>query len=761
MSNDYAALLKAHRDIPVLSTGINNTVTQDSTFPTKEHPSLLTHSGKTVNTPLNSTLSARHIKVPTNPKDPHYADRNTLASIRKNALTLSFRGHRDGKVPRIEWDQYYLHLLPLVLEHPKLMLAESKQMTDTLRKIYKAASDFIGDASLSAEQQVALKTRSLCIPLLAENPWIPPDDEENTIFTIVLEDRGLDAVPDDGSDERTKFDNIVVQYKRTMAYLREILNHTFLRAVYQTSSRQAKLEYEEVQRNFINDHSNDDPDDEPVKFTALNIIEYIQEECICSNDKAVQSITNAMSKMVRHNGQTLLDWLQSFVPLVNKYLKATAQQELDDDEAQALWKAHFANQITLAEKSTMLIFQSQHLTNNEVRQLQLLTEGEFNERTLQKLVTKLSSTFEHYKPDKAIMQYLNQHTRQLGLDKPSFASPKEKQNDSNKIEKQKSSSSDRKKNRTDRSDRKRKRTDASDFKTKSRGKSDDKKDKGKVPFGKHCRRPACKQRGTYKTHTHDECRFKDDKSSSVQLKHPNLGKAPQKGKDHKSKSDIKSPAPAPAANNNDRRCYICNDPHHLANACPQKGKHKQNAKQKLHANKSFLTLFKSSFPSQDQQACASRMIDAYDEDHICPSCILPSFFAHECNPHDSNVIAHVSHVRQTIASTPLLHHIQEAHKPQRYSLQASNPVSMNTSFFLQAEGQSADSTGDQSPIHQYESNDDETDNQSDSDSKSLREDNSQSDSNSDDANDSNSDEPYHSSQHDSDNSLYSDNSSIE
>jgi hypothetical protein len=89
-------------------------------------------------TPLNSTLSARYIKIPTNPKEPHYADRHTLASIRKNALALSFRGHRNGKVPQIEWDQYYLHLLPLVLEHPKLMLAESKQMTDTLRKIYKA-----------------------------------------------------------------------------------------------------------------------------------------------------------------------------------------------------------------------------------------------------------------------------------------------------------------------------------------------------------------------------------------------------------------------------------------------------------------------------------------------------------------------------------------------------------------------------------------------------------------------------------------------
>jgi hypothetical protein len=73
--------------------------------------------------------------------------------------------------------------------------------------------------------------------------------------------------------------------------------------------------------------------------------------------------------MVRYNGQTLLDWLQSFVPIVNKYLKAIAQQELEDDEAKALWKAHIANQITLAEKSIMLIFQSQHLKTAEVKQL--------------------------------------------------------------------------------------------------------------------------------------------------------------------------------------------------------------------------------------------------------------------------------------------------------------------------------------------------------------------------------------------------------
>ena len=62
------------------------------------------------------------------------------------------------------------------------MLTESKQMTESLRKLYKASSDFIGDASLSAEQQVALKTRSLWLPLLADNPWELPDDEP-TKFT--------------------------------------------------------------------------------------------------------------------------------------------------------------------------------------------------------------------------------------------------------------------------------------------------------------------------------------------------------------------------------------------------------------------------------------------------------------------------------------------------------------------------------------------------------------------------------------------------
>ncbi len=378
-------------------------------------------------------------------------------------------------------------------------------------------------------------------------------------------------------------------------------------------------------------------------------------------------------------------------------------------------------------------FQQQHLTANEIREIRLLQEGEFNEKTLQKLATKLSSSFEPYKPDKAIMvYYLNQHTRQLGLDPPSFTNPKDKNNSSDKSEQRKSSSSEKKKQRTDRSDRKRKRTDASDSKSKSdyqsKSRDHDKNKKGKVPFGEQCRNPSCKQRGTHTNHRHKDCRFKDGDHRSP--KHPNLGKAPIKDKTNKAKRDSSSQARpfAPTPATNDRRCYICNDSNHLSNACPQKGKNKQLAQNKLKANRSFMALFEASFPKPGAKECASRMINAWDEDDICPSCIRPCFFAHECNPNDTQVTQHVPHVRQTIANSQLLHYLQEAHNPHITHLQASNPVSFNTSFFLSTGGHNVSNVGDLSPIRQYQ---DETDT-SQSDAHSICENDSQSDSSSED-----------------------------
>ena len=120
------------------------------------------------------------------------------------------------------------------------------------------------------------------------------------------------------------------------------------------------------------------------------------------------------------------------------------------------------------------------------------------------------------------------------------------------------------------------------------------------------------------------------------------------------------------------------------------------------------------------------MIDAWDEDHICPSCIKPCFFAHECNPNDIQVTQCVQH---TISNSQLLHYLDEAHNPHITHLQASNPVTFGTSFFLPTGGHSVSSARDLSPIHQYQ---DDTE-LSRSKTHSIREDTSQSDSSSEDS----------------------------
>jgi hypothetical protein len=90
------------------------------------------------------------------------------------------------------------------------------------------------------------------------------------------------------------------------------------------------------------------------------------------------------------------------------------------------------------------------------------------------------------------------------------------------------------------------------------------------------------------------------------------------------------------------------------------------------------------------------------------------------------VLQSLTHVRQIFADSQLLHYLEEAHNPHITHLQASNPVSFNTSFFLPTGGHSVTDTGDLSPVRQYQ---DEAET-SQSDSHSIRENNPQSSSSS-------------------------------
>jgi hypothetical protein len=225
----------------------------------------------------------------------------------------------------------------------------------------------------------------------------------------------------------------------------------------------------------------------------------------------------------------------------------------------------------------------------------------------------------------------------------------------------------------------------------------------KIKSNDQCRRQKCRERGTHTNHTHNECKFKESDAT----KHKNLGNAPAK-KQRNAKTNSSQPtknAQAPKAPNaNGAKCYICNQPDHLANACPSKGKIKAGAQA---SNKSFMALWQSSFADSEQQKCAAKLLKAWGDD-LCPTCNCEISFDHRCDPNDISIAKHTDTVRNVFRSTRLLDTIESAHAYNRDSTEQPAPISIGYNFFLDAGGQSesseANTDDDESNNHDSESN---------------------------------------------------------
>ena len=95
---------------------------------------------------------------------------------------------------------------------------------------------------------------------------------------------------------------------------------------------------------------------------------------------------------------------------MNKYKKAIGlNTTLDEDELKALWKEHFAKQITVSERTVMKTFQSAHLGTADVTKIAKLSDGKFDDTVLYRLLASLATSFEPYNPDNTVMVYLKQH----------------------------------------------------------------------------------------------------------------------------------------------------------------------------------------------------------------------------------------------------------------------------------------------------------------------------------------------------------------
>ncbi len=139
---------------------------------------------------------------------------------------------------------------------------------------------------------------------------------------------------------------------------------------------------------------------------------------------------------------------------------------------------------------------------------------------------------------------------------------------------------------------------------------------------------------------------------------------PTRTNQNASKSFSQNGATTPSTTFSDTRtCYICQAKGHIATHCPQKQANKQSAKVKLKTNANFMALWKTKFTTEDEDLCATRILDAWDEPNYCPTCIQPAGFGHVCRPNGRHIQSSVAKVKQTMTDTTMLNDIIEAHQP--------------------------------------------------------------------------------------------------
>jgi hypothetical protein len=290
----------------------------------------------------------------------------------------------------------------------------------------------------------------------------------------------------------------------------------------------------------------------------------------------------------------------------------------------------------------MKTFQSAHLGTADVAKIVKLSDGKFDDTVLCRLVYVLTTSFESYNPDNTVMAYLRQHAQALRWEhKPDFRPPKEKEKEQDKSKTKDESHPQKRKAKPER------KSDPKSSKSK-RVRMTDKR--GQNPKHKkssdHCRSQRCRDRGTHTNHSHSDCKFKEsdtNKKESDPKNHPNLGRAPGKMqrniKTNASRPE-KHTAPPQTKGSGGARCYICNQPDHLANACSSKGKIKAGAQNLLYKKTIFM---------------ATRLLKSRGDD-LCPTCMGELSFHHRCDTSDIAIARHTSCARRTSFHTTAQNH---------------------------------------------------------------------------------------------------------
>ena len=104
-----------------------------------------------------------------------------------------------------------------------------------------------------------------------------------------------------------------------------------------------------------------------------------------------------------------------------------------------------------------------------------------------------------------------------------------------------------------------------------------------------------------------------------------------------------------------------------------------------------MILWQETWDDHDEQVCATRVVNSWGDDNLCPLCHQAFTLDHRCDPEDKRVSSKFDGVKAKLRQSPLLKMIQEAHEGgdnQSSSTDNATPFTMDSSFFLgEDEGQ--------------------------------------------------------------------------
>ena len=691
--------------VPVLVNGLHSVDTTETPYPKHEHTGLLDSKGNEVSTPLTAVLRARTEVIP---KSLSEKDSKLANTMKKNAMSLTYRGTPTQPINTVEWETIHKQLEPLCVQHVKMCLVKNKSTSGYINRILAPSKSFTGDFNTSSKKQMEAQTKAFCLDMLADAPYECADNEVDVIDAFVASEELIDVSSVAArtaltSEEKQTIKTKAVSYRRGLATLRGMINHTYLKTLHQLGNKPAKKYIKSVHIDFLQhqqDTAEDSGNDDDLTFTAKYLIKDIEDRCLNNNDDTKEAARKELSEMVRQVPDKPLAWLKSFTPMIAALAHALGEATLNDVDAKK-WKLHFVKQLNMKEREKISAHKESYLVTSDsnatdataVSSIKDYLHGTFNIKNLKKVLQGLNDSLPPFTPDTTVKEYMAHYSR-------------------NKKWKHKVDFNANINMNLRTKDRPEKRPSKTDSRGKKGHRDKNKQDRGKSRHGENkftssasiskqlqCKRQYCIDKGVNQTHRHDDCYHKN-KQKEKHKPFPNLGQAPAKKAHIKAgtRTVSRKPERVPCwsckkTGCDKHQCYVCGK-NHPKRLCPDKPK----VYDRLAQSKTFTSLMNEVFEPRLRE-CAEKIVNAWGV-QVCPKCHGTTCKIDKCRNKNKLHRQNMQEAKQLYADNSKIMEILE--KAHHEPFHTDQMPTMNSSFLAGTGGQDySDSESDQDSDMQH------------------------------------------------------------